>query len=109
MSLNKSFNILKTIAKVIFGVGTTDFLRKDFHHFLKHTCSLKGNVESPEGNLVSTTNTHSNNTQCNILKNHSSVSEHQNFKNEKYLGLFSLSVILFPDIASLFPSSNFFL
>ena len=30
MSLNKSFNILKTIAKVIFGVGSTDFLRKRF-------------------------------------------------------------------------------
>ena len=42
------------------------FLRKDFHPFLKHTCSLKGNVESPEGNLVSTTNTHSNNIQCSL-------------------------------------------
>ena len=39
-------------------------------------------MESLEGNLVSTTNTHSNNTQCNRLKNHSSVSEHRNFKNE---------------------------
>ena len=42
------------------------FLRKDFHHFLKHMCSLKGNMESLEGNLVSTTNTHSNNIQCSL-------------------------------------------
>ena len=42
------------------------FLRKDLYPFLKHTCSLKGNVESPEGNLVSTTNTHSNNIQCSL-------------------------------------------
>ena len=30
MSLKKSFNILKTMTKLIFGVGTTDFLRKRF-------------------------------------------------------------------------------
>ena len=59
------------------------FLRKDFHPFLKHTCSLKGNVESPEGNLMSTTNTHSNNIQYRLrLNKHSSISEHQKFKNE---------------------------
>ena len=56
------------------------FLRKDLYPFLKHTCSLKGNVESPEGNLVSTTNTHSNNIQCSLrLNNHSSTSEHRKF------------------------------
>ena len=59
------------------------FLRKDLYPFLKHTCSLKGNVESPEGNLVSTTNTHSNNTQYSLrLSKYSSMSEHQKFKNE---------------------------
>ena len=59
------------------------FLSKDLYPFLKHTCSLKGNVESLEGNLVSTTNTHSNNIQCSLrLNKHSSMSEHRKFKNE---------------------------
>ncbi|XP_043753035.1 putative protein ZNF720 isoform X2 [Cervus elaphus] len=38
-------------------------LRIDFHPFLKHTCSLKGNVKYLGGNLVSTANTHSNNSK----------------------------------------------
>ena len=55
-------------------------LRKDFHPFLKHTCSLKENVENLEDNLVSTANTHSEQRlQLNI---HSSVSEHLQFNNE---------------------------
>ncbi|KAM7232963.1 hypothetical protein CapIbe_015099 [Capra ibex] len=55
-------------------------LRKDFHPFLKHTCSLKENVENLEDNLVSTANTHSEQwLQLNI---HSSVSEHLQFNNE---------------------------
>ena len=58
-------------------------LRKDFHPFLKHTCSLKGNVENLEGNLVSTANTHSENTECRLQLNiHSSMSEHLKFNNE---------------------------
>ena len=62
---------------------TVKFLSKDLYPFLKHTCSLKGNVESLEGNLVSTTNTHSNNIQCSLrLNKHSSMSEHRKFKNE---------------------------
>ncbi|XP_069407922.1 zinc finger protein 675-like isoform X2 [Ovis canadensis] len=55
-------------------------LRKDFHPFLKHTCSLKENVENLEDNLVSTANTHSE--QRLRLNIHSSVSEHLQFNNE---------------------------
>ncbi|KAI4571124.1 hypothetical protein MJG53_013230 [Ovis ammon polii x Ovis aries] len=59
------------------------FLRKDLYPFLKHTCSPKGNVESPEGNPVSPMNTDSNNIQYSLrLNNHSSMSEHRKFKNE---------------------------
>ena len=36
------------------------FVSKDPHRVLKHTCSLKGNVENLESHLVSTANTHSN-------------------------------------------------
>ena len=58
-------------------------LRKDLHHFLRHTCSLKGNVENLEDNLVSTANTCSKNSQYRLrLNKHSSVSEHQKFNNE---------------------------
>ncbi|CAM9959749.1 unnamed protein product [Rangifer tarandus platyrhynchus] len=58
-------------------------LRKDLHHFLKHACSLKGNVENLEGNLVSTANTCSKNSQYRLrLNKHSSMSEHQKFNNQ---------------------------
>ena len=58
-------------------------LRKDFQTFLKHTCSLKGKVENLEGNLVSTANTHSENTERRLQLNlHSSMSEHIKFNNE---------------------------
>ncbi|KAM9756395.1 uncharacterized protein ACBT57_009641 [Dama dama] len=58
-------------------------LRKDLHHFLKHACSLKGNMENLEGNLVSIANTCSKNSQYRLrLNKHSSMSEHQNFNNE---------------------------
>ncbi|XP_040108156.1 zinc finger protein 736-like [Oryx dammah] len=58
-------------------------LRKDFHPFLKHTCSLKGNVENLKGNLVSTANTHSANSERRLRLNiHSSMSEYLQFNNE---------------------------
>ncbi|KAB0336783.1 hypothetical protein FD754_025530, partial [Muntiacus muntjak] len=44
-------------------------LRKDFHPFLKHTCSLKGNVENLGGNLVSIANIHSNNSEHRLRLN----------------------------------------
>ena len=59
------------------------YLRKDFHPFVKHTCSLKGNVENLEGNLVSTENTHSDNSKLRLRLNiHSSMSEHVQFNNK---------------------------
>ncbi|XP_027370687.1 zinc finger protein 267-like isoform X1 [Bos indicus x Bos taurus] len=58
-------------------------LTKDFHPFMKHTCSLKENVENLEGNLVSTANTHSDNSEHRLRVNiHSSMSEHLQFNNE---------------------------
>ena len=58
-------------------------LRKDVHPFLKHTCSLKENVENLEGNLVSTANTHSDNCERRLRLNiHSRMSEHLQFNNE---------------------------
>ncbi|ELR44602.1 hypothetical protein M91_12106, partial [Bos mutus] len=58
-------------------------LTKDFHPFLKHTCCLKENVENLEGNLVSTANTHSDNSEHRLPLNiHSSMSEHVQFNNE---------------------------
>ena len=58
-------------------------LTKDFHPFMKHTCSLKENVENLEGNLVSTANTHSDSCERRLLLNiHSSMSEHVQFNNE---------------------------
>ncbi|KAM9757655.1 uncharacterized protein ACBT57_010398 isoform 2-T4 [Dama dama] len=58
-------------------------LRKDFHPFLKHTCSLKGNVENLKGNLVSTANTHSDSSEHRLQLNiHSIMSEHLQFNNE---------------------------
>ena len=58
-------------------------LRKDFHPFLKHTYSLKGHVENLEGNLVSTANTHSDNSECRLRLNvHSRMSEHLQLNNE---------------------------
>ena len=58
-------------------------LRKDFHLFLKHTCSLKGNIENLKDNLVPTVNTHLENTERMLRPNiHSSKSEHLKFNNE---------------------------
>ena len=58
-------------------------LTKDFHPFMKHTCSLKENVETLEGNLVSTTNPHSDNSERRLRLNiHSRMSEHLQFNNE---------------------------
>ncbi|XP_043292001.1 putative protein ZNF720 [Cervus canadensis] len=39
------------------------FFRKNLHRFLKHTCSLKGNVENLEGPPVSTVHTPSNHSE----------------------------------------------
>ncbi|KAB0336794.1 hypothetical protein FD755_025848, partial [Muntiacus reevesi] len=59
------------------------FSKKDLHHLLKHTCSLKGNVVYLEGDLVSVASTHSHNSECSLhLSIHSSTSEHLKFKNE---------------------------
>ncbi|XP_060996608.1 zinc finger protein 736-like [Dama dama] len=59
------------------------YLRKDFHPFVKHTCSLKGNMENLEGDLISTANTHSDNSELRLQLNiHSSMSEHLQFNNE---------------------------
>ncbi|XP_065782662.1 zinc finger protein 267-like isoform X1 [Muntiacus reevesi] len=60
------------------------FVSKDPHHLLKHTCPLKGNVESLESHLVSTANTHSN--LCSehrfLLNIHSNMSGDQKLKYE---------------------------
>ncbi|XP_043756600.1 zinc finger protein 383-like [Cervus elaphus] len=59
------------------------YLRKDFHPFVKHTCFLKGNMENLEGDLISTANTHSDNSELRVQLNiHSSMSEHLQFNNE---------------------------
>uniref|UniRef100_A0A4W2E4Q4 Uncharacterized protein n=1 Tax=Bos indicus x Bos taurus TaxID=30522 RepID=A0A4W2E4Q4_BOBOX len=59
-------------------------LRKDVPPFLKHTCSLKGNMENLKGNLVSTANTHSDNSEGRLRLNmHSSMSEYLQFNNER--------------------------
>uniref|UniRef100_A0AC11D1V8 Uncharacterized protein n=1 Tax=Ovis aries TaxID=9940 RepID=A0AC11D1V8_SHEEP len=58
-------------------------LRKDFHPSLKHTYSLKGHVENLESNLVSTANTHSDNSERRLRLNiHSRMSEHLQLNNE---------------------------
>ena len=59
------------------------FVSKDPHHLLKHTRSLKQNVENLESHLVSTANTHSNNSEhrC-LLKIHSNICGNQKLKNE---------------------------
>uniref|UniRef100_A0A8C6DWE1 Uncharacterized protein n=1 Tax=Moschus moschiferus TaxID=68415 RepID=A0A8C6DWE1_MOSMO len=79
-------------------------LRKSFHPFLKHTCSLKGNVENLEGNLVSTANTHSDNSERRLQINiHSSMSEYLQVNNEwensqsnKFEGSMSRGSFFFP-------------
>ena len=59
-------------------------LRKDVPPFLKHTCSLKGNMENLKGNLVSTANTHSDNSEGRLQLNmHSSMSEYLQFNSER--------------------------
>ncbi|XP_027370680.1 zinc finger protein 383-like isoform X1 [Bos indicus x Bos taurus] len=59
-------------------------LRKDLHPFLKHTCSLKGNVDNLEGNLVPTVNSDSDNSERRLRLNiHSSMSEYLQFNNER--------------------------
>ncbi|OWK03672.1 hypothetical protein Celaphus_00013965 [Cervus elaphus hippelaphus] len=59
------------------------FLRKDSPQLEKHTFSLKENVVYLEGDLVSTANTHSNNSERSLHLNiGSSMSEHLKFKNE---------------------------
>ncbi|XP_043753916.1 zinc finger protein 736-like [Cervus elaphus] len=60
------------------------FVRKNPHHLLKHTCSLKGNEENLESHLVSTANTHSNlysEHRC-LLNIHSNMSGNEKVKNE---------------------------
>ncbi|XP_060996122.1 zinc finger protein 724-like [Dama dama] len=62
---------------------TCKCLRKDFHPFLKHTCSVKVNLKNLEGNLVSTANPHSDNSELRLRLNiHSSMSEHLQFNSE---------------------------
>uniref|UniRef100_A0A4W2CJX1 Uncharacterized protein n=1 Tax=Bos indicus x Bos taurus TaxID=30522 RepID=A0A4W2CJX1_BOBOX len=59
------------------------FLRKDVPPFLKHTCSLKRNMENLKGNLVSTAKTDSDNSERRLRLNmHSSMSEYLQFNNE---------------------------
>ena len=59
------------------------FVSKDPHHLLKHTRSLNRNVENLESHLVSTANTHSNNSEHRYLLNiHSNMSGNQKLKNE---------------------------
>ena len=60
------------------------FVSKDPHHLLKHTCSLKGNVDNLENHLVSTANTHSNvySEHRSLLNIHSNMSGNQKLKNE---------------------------
>ena len=60
------------------------FSSKGLNHFLKHTRSLKGNVENLESHPVSTANTHSNHSEYRLrLHIHSSTSENQKFKNDR--------------------------
>ncbi|KAF4011295.1 hypothetical protein G4228_001956, partial [Cervus hanglu yarkandensis] len=60
------------------------FVSDDPHHLLKHTCSLKGNVENLESHLVSTANTHSNlySEHSCLLNIHSNMSGNQKLKIE---------------------------
>nr|XP_020769621.1 LOW QUALITY PROTEIN: zinc finger protein 519-like [Odocoileus virginianus texanus] len=60
------------------------FVSKDPHHLLKHTCSLKGNVENLESHLFSTANTHSNlhSEHSCLLNIHSNMSGNQKLKHE---------------------------
>ena len=59
------------------------FVSKEPHHLLKHTRSLNRNVENLESHLVSTANTHSNNSEHRYLLNiHSNMSGNQKLKNE---------------------------
>ena len=59
------------------------FVSDDLHHFLKHTCSLRGNVENLEGHPVSTPNAHSNHSEHRLqLHIHSTMSEKEKFKND---------------------------
>nr|XP_020771952.1 zinc finger protein 93-like [Odocoileus virginianus texanus] len=66
------------------------FVSKGPHHLLKHTCSLKGNVENLESHLFSTANTHSNlySEHSCLLNIHSNTSENQKLihegKNSQY-------------------------
>ncbi|XP_017918344.1 PREDICTED: zinc finger protein 2 homolog [Capra hircus] len=56
---------------------------KGLNHFLKHTHSLKGNVENRESHPVSTANTHANRSEHRLrLHIHSSTSENQKVKND---------------------------
>ncbi|XP_017918488.1 PREDICTED: putative zinc finger protein 66 [Capra hircus] len=56
---------------------------KGLNQFLKHTRSLKGNVENLESHPVSTANTHANHSEHRLqLHIHSSMSENQKFKND---------------------------
>ncbi|XP_069408545.1 zinc finger protein 724-like [Ovis canadensis] len=56
---------------------------KGLNHFLKHTRSLKGNVENLESHPVSTPSTPTNLSEHRLrLHMHSSTSENQKFKND---------------------------
>ncbi|XP_069407522.2 zinc finger protein 724-like [Ovis canadensis] len=56
---------------------------KGLKQFLKHTHSLKGNVENLESHPVSTANTHANHSEHRLrLHIHSSMSENQKLKND---------------------------
>uniref|UniRef100_A0A4W2G8G5 Uncharacterized protein n=1 Tax=Bos indicus x Bos taurus TaxID=30522 RepID=A0A4W2G8G5_BOBOX len=59
-------------------------LRKNAHRFLKNKSSLKGDMENLKGNLVSTANTVSDNSEGRLRLNmHSSMSEYLQFNNER--------------------------
>ena len=59
------------------------FLSNDIHQFLKHTGSLRGNVENLEGHPVSTPNACSNHSEHRLrLHIHSTTSEKEKFTND---------------------------
>ncbi|XP_043752144.1 zinc finger protein 716-like isoform X2 [Cervus elaphus] len=59
------------------------FVSNDSHQFLKHTRSLRGNVENLEGHPVSTPNAHSQHSEHRLRSHiHSTTSEKEKFTND---------------------------
>uniref|UniRef100_A0A2K6K7V1 Uncharacterized protein n=1 Tax=Rhinopithecus bieti TaxID=61621 RepID=A0A2K6K7V1_RHIBE len=56
------------------------------HQFLKHTFSLKGNLDNPNSDSVHVSNNHLNQLKCRIGVNvGSNISEKERFKNEEVI------------------------